>query len=167
VMLVGRIKRDWHVYTIKRCKSGGRSGKCELCATHGVPSVILDCEMLLRHGSLTAKHLRGGKINDCLLIEYDGILHVAVIELKSSRYNSTQVVRQLLAGRDVALDLLSRYSYRGKYEIHLIVVAQAHHIASRWVFYNSVRNPDGTRSRIAMAKCGDTFKSVRARKRDR
>jgi len=166
-MLVNRIKRDWSAYTIKKCKSGRRTGKCEICSTRGVPSVILDCDRLMRASLLKIKDPRSGKVNDCLLIEHDGILHIAVIELKSSRYNSTQVVEQLLAGRNIALSLLSRYSYRKKYEIHLIVVAKAHHIASRWVFYNSLKNPDGTKSRIIMAKCGDTLKSIRTRKRDR
>jgi len=162
-MLVHKIKKDWGKYVIKTCK--GKSD-CFVCATAGVPSVALDCDALKVDAAFNSIKARHGKSSDCLLIEHDNVMQVAVIEFKSNWSDGAGAARQLLAGCQIAKTLLSEYKPKKEYKIYLIVSANRHPEMVRKKFCHEIKTSGESIERVITAGCHEQFESLRNRKRD-
>lgn len=162
-MYISRIKKDWSESVVKKCK--GRS-KCSLCATPGIPSVALDCDLMVKSKMFKTISLSHGKINDCFLIEDDGVPRVGIIEFKGYGYDESRAWEQLMSGRQVALKIISKYSFRRSPEDYLIIVARKHHASSKRILFRKFRRVGVGKCSILMAGCNDTFRDARKRLRD-
>lgn len=164
MMRIYSIKKDLSACVVKKCK--GTSNKCSMCATPEVPSVALDCDLLVKSGLARKLDFTYDKINDCFLIEDDDVPRIGVIEFKGKRYNESHAFEQLMAGRQIAMKLASKYSSQKKLEVYLIIVARRHHSSSKKILIRKFRHAGIAESKILMAKCNDTFRDVRNRLRD-
>jgi len=162
-MLVHTIKKDWNKYVVKACS--GKSD-CSVCATKDAPSVALDCDALKSDDAFNKINAKYGKSSDCLLIEHDDVLNVAVVEFKSNWYDGSGAAEQVLAGCRIAKSLLSRYKLQKRARIYLIVSATRSTVAVRKKFLSEIKRSKEDIEDAITAGCHDEFKNLRNRKRD-
>lgn len=98
-----------------------------------------------------------GMMCDCIAIEPHGALHVAVVEIKGGSYSSEHAKSQLVAGANLAMDILEGARIRQGVRIHLLIVAPRHHYSRRTSLpYSNVR-VRGERLSIRTVRCGTVF----------
>jgi len=162
-MQVNKIKKDWNRYVVTECS--GRAD-CRVSATANIPSVSLDCDALKMDDAFKDLNGKYGKSSDCILIEYDGITQVAVIEFKSKWTDGTGAAKQVIAGCRIAKILLSHYSHKKKPKIYLIVSACGQSNSVKKKFLQEVRKSGEDIENAITAGCHEKFKDLRNRKRD-
>lgn len=139
---------------VRRCKSKNRRVRCMFCTSHGADSIILDCDKL--------RVLRGirGVINDCIVIERHGILHIAVVELKGGSYSPGHTRSQLAAGANLVMDILDELKIRTEACIHLVVVASRHPYSQHDLLCSNTVRVRGKRLQVHSVRCGAQFSQV-------
>lgn len=162
-MLVHTIKKEWSKYVVKACS--GKSD-CSICATKNAHSVVLDCDRVKLDDAFNEINAKYGKSSDCLLIEHDGSLNVAVVEFKSDWSDATGAAEQVLAGCRIAKILLSRYKLRKRPKIYLIVSATRCPEAVRKKFLSEIKKSKEDVEDAFTAGCHDEFINLRNRKRN-
>lgn len=152
--LMRAIRDAWGEYGVHRCKSKNRQARCVFCASSDSDSLILDCDKIKARLGLP------GMMCDCIAVEPHGMLHVAVVEIKGGSYSSEHARLQLVAGANLAMDILEGAKIRKRVRIHLIIVAPRHHYSRRTsLSYGSVR-VRGERLSIRTVRCGTRFSQV-------
>lgn len=148
------IRNAWKGYEVPRCKSKNRRARCVFCPDPNPDSLILDCDKIKDRLGLP------GMMCDCIAIEPHGVLHVAVVELKGGSYSSEHAKSQLVAGANLAMDILEGAKARKGVCIHLLVVAPRHRYSHRLSLpYRHVR-VRGRRLSIRTVRCGARFSQV-------
>jgi len=141
---------------VPRCKSRNRRVRCVFCPTHGADSLILDCDKL--------RALRGvrGVINDCIVIELHGVLHVAVVELKGRSYSPRHTRSQLAAGVGLIMDMLGDLGIKRGVCYHLVVVATSHPYSQHDMLCSRKLCVRGQGLQVHTVRCGASFSQVLA-----
>jgi len=163
MMDISRIKNKLNACVVKKCK--GASGNCSMSSAPGVTNISLDCDLLIKSRLFKELNFTHNKINDCFLIEDDGVPRIGVIEFKGKRYDETRALKQLMSGKQIALMLVSSYGLKNS-EIYLIIVSRRHHPSSKRILLRKFRQAGVGESRVLMAGCNDTFSDVRKRLRN-
>jgi len=151
------LRDAFREYMVYRCKSKNRRVKCVFCASPGANFLILDCDKIM-----AARRLRG-VINDCIVIEWNGVLHVAVVEIKGGSYSPGRTRSQLVAGVALVMDILDELKIRAKICIHLVVVAPRHPYSQRDLLCSVMPRVRGKKMKIHTVRCGARFSQVIAR----
>jgi len=110
---------------VPRRKSKNRRVRCVFCPSRGADPLILDCDRLR---VLRRAH---GPINDCIVIEWHGTPHVAVVELKGRSYSAGHTRSQLAAGAGLIMDMLGKLGLGRGACYRLVVVAPSHSCPQR------------------------------------
>ena len=151
------IRDAFREYMVDRCKSKNRRVRCVFCPSPGANFLILDCDRIMARRGLQ------GVINDCIVIERHGILHVAVVELKGGSYSPGHTRSQLVAGAALVMDILDELKIRAEPCIHLVVVAPRHPYSQRDLLCSDVPRVRGKKMKIHTVRCGARFSQVISR----
>jgi len=148
------IRDAFRAYETKRCKSKNRRARCVFCPSPGANSLILDCDRIKERLKIP------GVMSDCIVIEPHGALHVAVVELKGASYSSEHVKSQLVAGANLAMDMLGALRHGRKVRLHLVIVAPSHPYAQRRFVCYRQATVRGKKLPIHTVRCGAVFSRI-------
>lgn len=148
------IRDAFREYVVPRCKSKNRRVRCVFCPSPGTDSLILDCDRIKERRKIR------GVMSDCIAIEMHGILHVAVVEIKGRSYSSEHAKSQLVAGANLAMDMLGKLKLGRKVCIHLVLVAPSHPYSQRTFQCYRQATVRGMRLKIHTVRCGTKFSQV-------
>lgn len=151
------IREAFGEFEVPTCKSKNRRTRCVFCPSRGSNFMILDCDRIA-----VLRKLRG-VINDCVVIEWHGVLHVAVVELKGRSYSPAHTMSQLAAGAGLIMEMLRELNLKGEVCYHLVVVAPRHRYIQRETLCASTIRVRGRALRIHTVRCGTRLSQVIAR----
>lgn len=141
-------------YETRRCKSKNRGAKCVFCPSPGTSSIILDCDRIKEMRKIP------GAMSDCIIIEPHGALHAAVVELKGSSYSSDRAKSQLVAGANLAMDMLDELKLGSKARLHLVLVAPSHPFSRRKFACYRQATVRGKKLPIHTVRCGASLSQI-------
>lgn len=139
---------------VPRRRSRNERMRCVFCPSPNADSLILDCDRM--------RAFRGirGVINDCIVVKRHGALHMAMVEFKGGSYSSEHVKSQLVAGANLALDMLDALRHGRKVRLHLVIVAPSHSYAQRRFVCYRQATVCGKKLPTHTVRCGTAFSRI-------
>jgi len=150
------IDAYWKQFITEKCHTISKSYHCEFCV--GSDSLVIDCDRVK-----TAENSHE-PINDCIVFEKDGLLYVAIVEIKGKHQQIDHTLKQLDSGKNIALRIIKDSNMNENYKMYKVIVAKSYPHSAAAVIKYAKRKLLKSDAPLKTVSCNETFSHARSKK---